>query len=100
MRLGGCGQAGVLWLFFCCLYLFFFFSLVCVIMCNVEEKQLEAALSGDGGGGGRTQNTSGLFKLPLASPCPEPSAGTAELFILVSSGGRGSERNSAEGAGK
>lgn len=52
-----------------------FFPLVCVIMCKVEEKQLEAALSGDGGGRGRNENTSGLFKLLLASPCPESSAG-------------------------
>lgn len=49
--------------------------LVCVIMCKVEEKQLEAALSGDRGGRARNQNTSGLLKLLLASPCPESSAG-------------------------
>lgn len=44
-------------------------------MCKVEEKQLEAAIPGDGGGRGRNQNTSGLFKLLLASPCPGSSAG-------------------------
>lgn len=81
--------------FFC-----FVFSLVCVIMCKVEEKQLEAALSGDGGGRGRNQSTSGLFKPPLASPCPESSAGPRgrqRFLVLVSSGGPGSEHKPCRG---
>lgn len=87
---------------FCVSFSFFFF-LVCVIMCKVEEKQLEAALSGDGGGRGRNKNTSGLFKLLLASPCTGSSTGPQgrlRFLFLVSSGGRSSEQNSAEGAGE
>lgn len=89
--------AAVSWVSFSC----FLFFLVCVIMCKVEEKQLEAALSGDGGGTGRNQNTSGLFKLRLASPCPESSVGPRRRLRFlspISSGERGSGQNSAEGA--
>lgn len=91
--------AAVSWLFF--FPFLSFFSLVCVIMCKVEEKQLEATLSGDGGGRGRNQSTSGLFKLPLASPCPESSAGPRgrpRFLFPASSGGPGSEQKPCRGA--